>query len=259
METLHASPVTHGLPRALATALVGSLVLAGAACDGGGGGDDPGEVQGTWALVADSLGAEFIRVEGDQIEVFSEDTIADCYERLFYEVLEVSGSEFEITDQVDTFSVELRRDGDQLIVSAFGDAEAYSATSVDLTTLPVCVMAGPDVECGDLQSMRLGLEMGDAIEATDSRNPDGSHFDLYRIEVTERTDLVVEMSSSDVDSQLLVFDASGEFTGFANDDASDLTLDARVAPTLDAGCWIVMATTSGPAEFGFYTTLLSNP
>ena len=179
--------------------------------------------------------------------------------RTLYQVVDIDGTRFELASGPDTLAVHLRRDADRLILTAFDDSEAYAATDIDPATLPVCVPETLDVEC----AVQLLLVVGDTIERTlsptDPQRTNGSHMDLYRIDVAAAADLVVEMSSEEIDASLALYDATGVSVVAANDDASELTLDARIEATLDAGCWILVATSAGADEFGDYQLTVSNP
>lgn len=240
------------------TAGLGLAFAALAAC----GGDSErraGDVQGIWALVADTAGSVYLRVGVDDVEVWMEDRIADCFERTLYTVIEVDGATFRLDDGADTIAVQMRRDGDELILTAFEDSEAYAATDVDLASLPLCGQANPGAVCAELPPLAVGNSLVRTLSPADPENSDGSHRDLYRLDIQATTSLVVEMSSTDVDSYLVLYDASGADIVEFNDDLSDLTLDARIAPTLEPGCWILMATTAGPDDFGDYLLRVSNP
>lgn len=233
-------------------------VVALVACGGDSEGP-PGDVQGTWSLVADTTQSVYLRVAADDVEVWVEDRIADCFERTLYTVIEVDGTTFRLDDGADTIAVQMRRDGDELILTAFGDSEAYAATDVDLASLPLCAQVNPGAVCAEQPPLIVGDTIERTLSPTDTENPDGSRRDLYRLDVEATADLVVEMSSTVLDSYLVLYDASGEDIVEFNDDASDLTLDARIAPTLAPGCWILMATSAGPDEFGEYLLTVSNP
>jgi hypothetical protein len=228
------------------------------ACGDGAGRRDPGDVAGTWALVADSAGAVFLRVSADEVEVYAEAPVADCFEHELYRVLEIEGTRFRLTNDADTFAVDLRREGDELIVDAFGEPEAYASTDVDPTTLPVCTRTSPGAVCAEQEAIGIGEELERTLTGSDATNVDGSHYDLYRLDVAAADSVAIDMSSTEIDAVLVLFDSAGTFVA-ENDDASSLTLDARLAPALDAGCWLIMATSSGADEFGAYAIGISNP
>lgn len=234
---------------------VGLLVTA--AC-GDGPGRTAGDVAGTWALVADSAGAVLVRVSSQEVEVLRQDDVTTCFHRTLYEIVEIDRTEFRLTDQQDTFSVNLRRDGDQLVIDAFGEAATYAQSDVDPATLPLCPPPDPGAPCGSLIGLSVGLSIEGMLQALDSANSDGSRYDLYRLELAAQTDVLIGMSSTEVDSYLLLFDQGGGIL-LENDDASDLTLDAELETTLAPGCWIIMATSAGADAFGSYDVSVSNP
>ena len=227
-------------------------------CDDGPGGD-AGDVAGTWSLVSDSAGAVYLRIDAAEIEIWVEDAFADCFRRTAYQVIEIDGTRFEIANGADTLAVHLRRDADQLILTAFDDSEAYAPTDIDPGTLPVCAPETLDVVCADQPLLAVGDTIERTLSPTDPQRANGSHMDLYRFDVAMPGELVVEMSSEDIDSSLALYDADGDSVVAANDDASELTLDARIEATLDTGCWILVATSAGADEFGDYRLSVSNP
>lgn len=238
--------------------IVGMALALGSAgaCD-----DDPvvaGNVQGTWALVDDSTGAVYLNVAADEIEIYVEDTVADCFDRTLYEVVEIQGTSFRLAEGSDTLEVRLRRAGDELILTAFDESAAYAATDADLASLPLCEPSAPVAVCTELPPIVVGDVIERTLSVSDPRNRDGSHYHLYRLTLDATATVVIEMSSSDVDSYLALYDEDGDLVE-ENDDGSGLSLDARIAPTLGAGCWILMATTAGPDDRGDYELTVSNP
>lgn len=233
------------------------LTIAAVAC-----GDDPvrvtDDVIGTWTAVADDGGTEYIRITEADLETFSEDLFGGCFESVPYEILEIDGPSYRITDQVDTFSVELRREDENLRVAAAGSALTYSRTTFDPQTLSLCAVPNPDVACADLPALAADAALEASITAIDSTNGDGTHYDAYRIDVDATTDVALEMRSSEIDSYLYLFADAGALVA-QDDDASSRTLDARIEVLLDPGCYVVVATTAGPADFGEYVIELILP
>ena len=113
----------------------------------------------------------------------------------------------------------------------------------------------PDLDCTSLPTFAQDSMPG-SIDAEDDENPDGSHYELFR--VPQATSAIVEivMESSEVDSYLVLYDSTGTFID-ENDDATDATSDARVEQPLEPGCYILMATTQHANEFGDYGLLMS--
>lgn len=209
----------------------------------------PGEFQGTWSLT-DSSGTVVLVITSDSIHEYDQDPIADCYEHVAYEIIGIDGREFELGMIGDTIVVELHRD-DEHLVAVIGNREVrYVDSSIDPATLPLCPPPGVTVSCGEQEPLAIDSTAEGTIEGSDEVNPNGTHYDLYRVDVAASTALQFDMSSS-FDSYLLLFDSLGTFVT-RNDDASNLTLDARIRHTLDPGCWILMATTAFADRFGDY-------
>lgn len=230
--------------------LVPALCLLSVACS-----DDPtrgaGAVEGTWELTTGEGQEVYLRIAGDDIDVFTEDVIAGCFDHVQYEVLEIDGARFRVGSAQDTFTIELRREDEALLVTAFDQEDAYVASTVDPASLALCQPPSPDADCATLPVVSLETEIEGTLEADDAENDDGSHHDLYALRVDAPAEFEIVMTSSAVDSYVALYDSTGAFIDF-NDDASNLTLDARLTQSLAAGCHIVMATSAFPDEFGDY-------
>lgn len=250
--------------RAFRTPTGGGLLLAlGLAFAAlGCGGDDPvrvtDDVIGTWTTVGEDGGREYIRITETELDVFSEELFANCFERIRYEILEIDGVAYRITDQTDTFSVELRREEENLRVAAFGVAVDYTPTTIDPQTLAPCATPNPGVACADAPVLLAGSTVAGSLEITDAANDDGTRYDVYRIELEAATDVFLEMRSTEIDSYLYLFSEAGAVIT-RNDDASNRTLNARIEVLLDPGCYLVMATSAASVEFGDYVLELTSP
>lgn len=244
---------------ALAPALLALALLAAAGgCDDGPVFREPGDVNGTWALAGDKGSEVFLVVTDDGIDAYTENRVTDCFELVEFAVLGVDGDDFEITDQADTFSIEMRRDGDDLVVSVFGERAVYNASTQNVGALPLCPPGNPAVVCAEQPPIAIGQSIEAALAATDSAAPDGSRRDFYRLEVTTPAELAIDMSSTEVDSYLALYEDDGSLHS-ENDDRSNLTLDARITATLATGCYILSATSSEPDELGDYTVSVATP
>ncbi len=209
----------------------------------------PGEVEGTWALAEDSAGAVILRVQGSEVDVFTESTIGGCYFRDDYEIIELRGVDFRITNGPDTLTIEMQRDGDVLRVTAFDREAEYVTAAFDPESLTVCDPPEPVADCDTLPALTIGSEVSDSLDESDPRTYLGTRYQLYALAFEDSVDLVVSMSSSEVDSYLSLHDSTGTFIE-ANDDRSSLTHDALLEPALGAACYILMATTASADELG---------
>lgn len=238
--------------------LLSAIVLNAAACD-----DDPrraaGAVAGTWVLV-EPEGEEtvYLRITTDSIEVYEEDEIADCFERVGYEILGVDGDRFRLRVGEDELTIRMRREEEQLVIDAFDVLQRYDATTVELGALVLCEPVNPNVDCATLPALTIDAAAGGTIAGVDEENPDGRHYDLFRFEPVAADSFHVDMESGEVDSYVVLYDSAGAWIAW-NDDRSALTLDARVRATLEPGCYIVMATTAFPDEFGDYELTVTAP
>lgn len=254
------SPTTRTPARRRRAAGLGSLLLLllPGACGDNPVFRDPGDVNGTWTLPSDKGDAVFLVVTADRIDEYREDPIADCFEHTVYTILETEGYDFRIASQTDTFSIELRREGDDLLVTVFDSLRAYLPSTQDVGSLTLCTPNNPGVVCAEQPGIAIGASIEGELASTDPENPDGSRRDLYRLDVAATTALRIDMSSTEVDSYLVLYEEDGAVHS-QNDDRSNLTLDARLTPTLEPGCYLIGATSAGPGELGDYTLEVSTP
>lgn len=214
------------------------------------------EVAGTWALEDDAGGAVYLRIGADSIHVYTQDGLDDCFDLDAYAIDDVDGDRFRLSRGEEERTIFLRRDDDDLILEVADQPERYVATSLDPSTLLMCEGPSTGADCASLPALVVDQTMTGSIEGSDEMNPDGTHYDLYRL--TGPGDVHVEMESAEIDSYLVLFDSAGVFLA-QNDDASNLTLNARLSPSLESGCHIVMATTAFAEDFGEYDISLSTP
>lgn len=214
------------------------------------------DVAGTWAIADDSGGAVYLRIAGDSLHVYTQDGNADCFDLDAYEIDPIDGDRFRLRRGEEERTILLRRDEDDLIVEVADQPARYVQTSLDPATLLLCGAPGTSAECESLPLLVMDQALLATIEGSDDMNADGTHYDLYQ--VSGPGAVRIEMESSEVDSYLVLFDSAGVFLA-QNDDASNLTLNARLTPTLEAGCHIVMATTAFAEDFGGYDIALRTP
>ena len=245
-------------PLRLRAALLLAVLAAAAAGCGGEERPDPGDVEGTWALAEDSAGAVVLRVQGTEVDVFTENTIGDCFMRADYEITEIRGVDFRLTDGENTLTIEMQRDEDVLRVTAFDREAEYVQASVDPETLPVCQPPEPDADCALLPALTVGSGVVDSLDEADPRTYLGTRYELYALDLGAPDSVRITMSSGEVDSYLSLHDSAGAFIE-ANDDETSRTLDAELELTVAAGCHILMATTASADEVGEFELDVSAP
>lgn len=136
--------------------------------------------------------------------------------------------------------------------AAFGTLTAdFSATAV----VDPCVAAGatPLAIPSTVNGSITGTDCVWTPPANTSKN---DRFDLYRFELPARSTLIVEMNAGTglEDPYLFVYNAVTGDSVAANDDIQDGVLrNSRISTTLNAGSYLVRATTWGQTERGAYT------
>lgn len=227
-----------------------AALVAAAAC-GDDGGAVAGDILGTWALDAQGENAVYLRITPDSIVSFREVPEGSCYERRDFEVVDVDRTEFELAAEGDTVRVSIRRVGDRLEVTVFGDRETYVTTDADPGTLPVCAPFTPSEDCATLPAVGLDDRIEGALAVADPSTATGRRYDLYRLD-SAGDSLSIRMESTELDPALALFDSAGVPIA-DNDDASNRTLQSELEVRPPDGCLILFASSASPAEFGAYT------
>ena len=236
------------------------LPLAAGACDDGPLRRDE-EVEGTWALVSDSA-TVYLRITADSMQVYEEDPAGGCFDRVDYVILGQDGDDFRIANAADSTSeirMQMRLDEAELVVTIADQQARYVTATLDPATLLPCDPPSTGADCATLPLLTVESETEGTLEGSDDQNPDGSRYDLYRLQPTSAANLRIDMTSGAIDSYLVLFDSVGAFLE-ENDDVSALTLNARIAPSVEADvCYIVMATSALADELGDYLLDVSVP
>ncbi|MFZ9899023.1 MAG: DVUA0089 family protein, partial [Gemmatimonadaceae bacterium] len=142
--------------------------------------------------------------------------------------------------------------GEQTLRATFGALEVlFTATAIQ----DPCVAAGatpfavPDTVTGSISD-------ADCSWTPPANSSENSRFDLYRFELTSRTAVIIDMvkGTGIEDPYLYLYNATTGDSLAANDDIqSGVLRDSKIQITLDAGAYLIRATTWGPTERGSYT------
>jgi hypothetical protein len=142
--------------------------------------------------------------------------------------------------------------GEQTLRATFGALEVlFTATAIQ----DPCVAAGatpfavPDTVTGSISD-------ADCSWTPPANSSENSRFDLYRFELTSRTAVIIDMvkGTGIEDPYLYLYNATTGDSLAANDDIQNGVLrDSKIQITLDAGAYLIRATTWGPTERGSYT------
>ena len=221
--------------------------------------NEDGAVTGTWVL-EDSQGTVFMRITSSTVAIYYDSGAGTCFLRDDYDIADVDGDVYTIAPADDPsaeFEVELTRSGDNLVYSDDFGTATFEPSSQNLGNLEICEEPGGNLPtCSTLPAVTLGGSVDGALAGTDPANPDGSRYDLYRLQIGSTTNVGIDMNSDNVDAYLVLFSGAGDYLD-ENDDRDDTTLDSRIDRSLTAGCYIIMATSYGADEFGGYTVSAS--
>ena len=224
------------------------LPVVFAACDGDDDPNDPDErgQNGTWAFTDDGM-THYVRITDNTIEIFSNS--GTCFIELDLDIESVDGDVFTVDDGTGAVDWTIEEVGNNLVVE---DDEGVSTTltpsTANLSSLAICEPFDPEVDdfphptCASLPQLGVpGSVTGDLLPG-DARWSDSTWFDLYRLQISQTTDVNITMTAddqADIDSYLIITDAAGTDRLGEDDDGADGT-DARVQTTLTPGCYMVV-------------------
>jgi hypothetical protein len=115
---------------------------------------------------------------------------------------------------------------------------------------------GPeDFECGDSPVLTLGTPTTGTLQSGDDLDVDGAYLDRYSLVLEAATVIQIDMESDAVDAFLWLRTEGGSMIELNDDGGNDL--NARIVESLQAGCFIVDATSADPDDVGGYTLLVA--
>lgn len=264
---IHLSMRRRSRGTALAALLVPAFLL-GACGDDDDGPSGPGEpdVNGTWQFMDDGQ-PNYVRITDNTIEIF--DNTGNCFFEIEHGIESVDGDVFVVDTGGATVEWTIEEVGSNIVIE---DDEGISTTltpsSVNTSTLTSCEPFDPDVDdfahpvCTSLPQLAVPGSVEGEIEPGDARFWDDSWVDVYRIQLTEETDVSITMAADnqdELDAYLSIYDATG--TEIVDDDDAADGSDSRAEATLGPGCYFVTAGSySGddPGETGGGYTLTAS-
>jgi len=132
---------------------------------------------------------------------------------------------------------------------------SYDAGSVGAYSFDARPFTNP---CSVVRALVFGVPTSSIMAANDCVLDGGRLTQRWSITLAQSTQLLLNMSSTQVDAYLELYDAA---TGalVAEDDDGGGGTNARLVGTLPAGRYIINATTFGPGETGNFTISLGQP
>jgi len=91
-----------------------------------------------------------------------------------------------------------------------------------------------------------------AIDTQDCADPDGTYYDLYYVTLPGDGVLTVDMTSGEFDTYLLLYDEAENWLAEDDDSGGGGIGDARIAMSLAAGTYIIVANNSEVGQTGAY-------
>ena len=231
----------------------GALSLAACGDDGDGDGDGtgPSGVNGMWEMEG-----FYMDVSSSEITWYLD--FAECYVPITYDVVDIDGNTYTVEVEGEAAGViVIERVGSNLSVEIDGEEFVLEPSDVDAGDLEICDVSGPEGDfdptlgtCSSYDPLTLGVADGGTLLGTDATDPNGYHFDAYRLQLAGDTRVEVSMTSDEVDSFLYLYSSTGTLIGF--DDDTGNSANSLIDATLDAGCYIVVASSYDPGETGSY-------
>ncbi|MDX1674371.1 MAG: hypothetical protein R3314_06145 [Longimicrobiales bacterium] len=215
------------------------------------------QIEGTWTLTDGDFGSLVVITE---TTLTAYDGSANgCRDVFAFEITDVSGDLYTLTDESGSFDLTIRNEGGTLVITFQGGTSIQYQSSTDSpSTLDLCG-AGDDVGavCADLPPVTVGgtvngeLTSSDPVTLPEPGSAEGWFYDLYGLTLDTQQTVQIDQTSQEIDSTLRLWSADGAYVAY-NDDAPQ-SFDSRITETLDAGCYIVESTSWGLGETGAYT------
>lgn len=103
----------------------------------------------------------------------------------------------------------------------------------------------------------LGVPVNSSISSTDCIFNGNFNYEYYKLTLATSTPVIIEMSSTAVDSWLMLYDFNTLALIEENDDiVNGVIQNSRITRTLAAGTYLIRARTFDPGQFGTYTLLV---
>lgn len=140
------------------------------------------------------------------------------------------------------------------LVTATGEGQAtISAQAAGIaSSIPVTM----DDSCQDVTSLMFDQPVFDSIAPTACLFEEGLS-NLYDLQLSDTTSVLLDMVSADLDAALEVRDSLG--TTVASDDQGGTGDDARINRSLSPGIYSIIATSAEGIQVGGYTLTLTDP
>ena len=119
------------------------------------------------------------------------------------------------------------------------------------------VAAGSAAPSCAVTDISLPTDYSGALASGDCNDPldSGNYADIFRFSLGSRTEITIDLTSSDYDTYLRLLDASG--SRIENDDDGGSGRNSRITRTLDPGTYQIVATDYGSRDTGDYRLRVS--
>lgn len=206
----------------------------------------PEQFQGSW-MDRSTASLHYLYIGPSTMDIYVP-VSEGCYEvfpLLLYGVDE--GADGQVTvvgrnaSSGDSFSYRLRREDGRLVRGNDWSYDPYAAGAQTLPTCPPGRGGGdPKLDCETLPPLTPGEAVEGRLSGTDPFARDRP-YDLFKLELTERTTVRIEMTSTQIDPIVFLYAGDGEYLD--QDDDGGYQLASRLVRTLEPGCYRVEAST----------------
>lgn len=218
---------------------------------------DECQIEGTWTQTEGSQ-ASTVVVTPTSYTAY-DGAATGCREVYAFEITDRDGDDYVLTSMVgDELELTIRNEAGTLVVTfANGFTLRYDPSTDDPSTFDIC--GGGDesaTACADLPPITVGGTINGELTTSDPLAPiepggTGYYYDLYGLTLASAQQVRIDESSSVIDPLLRLWDADGNFVAVNDDNAT--SLNSTIEMMLDAGCYIVEASSYDWEETGAYT------
>lgn len=135
---------------------------------------------------------------------------------------------------------------------AVGTATITATSEGKSASAAITVTAPPVPVCNQLRPITVGQSLNSSLTTSDCKLSDGTYVQKFDLQLTAQTAVQIDMSSSTIDSYLLLQNATTGAVVDENDDDGGQQ-NARITRLLPAGRYIIYANTFGAGVVGAYS------
>ena len=209
-------------------------------------------ILGTWKSTTDGY-VEYLDITSNTLTYYA-GYPSDCFDIYAYDIVAQTDDVFTLRDASGSqFDILVEVEGQQLRVASPEDPNNnpwyLDRTGDDLSSLEECTSGSGD--CSALPAISVGESINGELTTSDASDG-GYYYDLYGLTLGSEQQVQIDYTSTEIDNYLYLYEADGTYIT-EDDDGGPDSLDSRIVITLQAGCYIIEATSFSSGETGSYT------